>query len=249
MTEMHSTRHHATDPVTLPALLVGVLPIMVVNLCLLISIEAQTIPRCIPYLEGCTSVSAAGRNPPAIYLFRLVMLPTAAALILFWVINHRWLGLLRGTPEVRGTVILWLGVIGAVFLGVYVTFLGTEGDFQRLMRRYGIYVFFAFTALAQLLTARDMLAIAGTRGDRRIRLHALVILWLCAGMLVMGLTNVVLKAVLPDPDQAENVIEWNFAILMQAFFLIVWRSWKHTGLEARMLLGSSTPTPIGRADS
>jgi len=133
-------------------------------------------------------------------------------------------------------VILWLGVIGAVFLGVYVTFLGSEGDFQRLMRRYGIYVFFAFTALAQLLTARDMLASAAKQDDRRIRRHALIILWLCAAMLAMGLTNVVLKAILPDPDQAENVIEWNFAILMQAFFLVAWRSWKHTGLEARMLL-------------
>lgn len=233
---MDISRYGRPDPVTLPALLVGVLPILVVNLCLVISIQAQTIPNCIPYLEGCTSVSAAGRNPPAIYLFRLVMLPTAAALILFWIINHRWLSLLRGEPETRGAVILWLGVIGAVFLGVYVTFLGTEGDFQRLMRRYGIYVFFAFTALSQLLTARDMLASAAKRDDPRIRLHALIILWLCAGMLVMGLTNVVLKAILADPDQAENVIEWNFAILMQAFFLIAWRSWKHTGLEARMLL-------------
>lgn len=241
--KMDNLRHGPADPVTLPALLVGVLPILVVNLCLVISIEAQTIPSCIPYLEGCTSVSAAGRNPPAIYLFRLVMLPTAAALILFWVINHRWLNLMRAEPETRSTVILWLGVIGAVFLGVYVTFLGTEGDFQRLMRRYGIYVFFAFTALAQLLTARDMLATAEANGDRRIRLHALIILWLCAGMLVMGLTNVVLKEVLPDPDPAENIIEWNFAILMQAFFLIAWRSWKHTGLEARMLLGSPGRVP------
>jgi len=244
MLNMDKLRHGPVDPVTLPALLVGVLPIVTVNLCLLISIEAQTIPSCIPYLEGCTSVSAAGRNPPSIYLFRLVMLPTAAALVLFWVINHRWLNLMRAEPDTRGTVILWLGVIGAVFLGVYVTFLGTEGDFQRLMRRYGIYVFFAFTALSQLLTARDMLASAEKNGDGRIRLHALIILWLCAGMLAMGLTLVVLKAVLADPDPAENVIEWNFAILMQAFFLIAWRSWKHTGLKARMLLDATgTPRP------
>ena len=53
---MDNLRHGPVDPVTLPALLVGVLPIVTVNLCLLISIEAQTIPNCIPYLEGCTSV-------------------------------------------------------------------------------------------------------------------------------------------------------------------------------------------------
>lgn len=231
-------------PVSLPALLVGILPIVVVNACLLISIDAQTIPSCNPYLEGCTSVSAAGRNPPAIFLFRVVMLPAAAGLLLFWYLQYRWLNLLRGHDETRGTVILWLGVIGAIFLGVYVTYLGYEGDFARLMRRYGIYVFFGFTALAQLLSARDMLTSAELRGDVTLRRYALAILWLCLAMLLMGLTNVVLKAVLVDPDDAENIIEWNFSILMQAFFLIAWFAWRRTGLSAALMLA-----PDARAGS
>lgn len=224
------------EPLELPALLVGVLPIVTVNVCLLLSIQAATIPACVPYIEGCTSVSAAGRNPPSIYLFRGVMLPVAAALVLFWYLNARWLDLLQGRDGGKRHAILWLGVIAAVFLGLYVSFLGSAGEFARMMRRYGIFVFFGFTALAQLLSGRDLLRIAGTLGDRRLARYARAILGLCLAMLVLGLTNVLAKAVMTDADAVENSIEWNFAILMQAYFLIIWRAWRKTGLSSRLRL-------------
>ena len=59
------------------ALLAGVLPIVVVHACYVISVQAGIIPACIPYASGCTSISAAGRHGASYVLFKAGMIPAA----------------------------------------------------------------------------------------------------------------------------------------------------------------------------
>ena len=47
------------------ALLTGLLPLLVVNIAYVMSAGGGHIPQCIPYLQGCTSISAAGRYADA----------------------------------------------------------------------------------------------------------------------------------------------------------------------------------------
>ena len=53
----------------------------------------------------------------------------------------------------RVATLAGLGVTGALFMVLYVVFLGTDGTAYEFMRRYGVTVYFSFTALAQLLLA------------------------------------------------------------------------------------------------
>ncbi|MGH8221600.1 MAG: hypothetical protein ACREQZ_01375, partial [Woeseiaceae bacterium] len=54
----------------------GLLPILAIHACYLLAVHYAALPACIPYFDGCTSISATGRYAPASYLFRAVMLPT-----------------------------------------------------------------------------------------------------------------------------------------------------------------------------
>jgi hypothetical protein len=135
-------------------LITGFAPIFAVHVSYLIGIRAGVLRACIPYIEGCTSISATGRYPPASFLFKSVMMPEAILLALYWLFSVAWLRSLErsaGRSGNGGTTIAVFGVAGALFLIVYVTFLGTQGPVYDFMRRFGVYLYFLFTVVAQLI--------------------------------------------------------------------------------------------------
>src|SRR5690606_26929280 len=123
-------------------LAVALLFAVAAHVALWLSIRDGWIEGCVPYLEGCTSISRAARHGLGNHVFRLMVLPCAALVGLHWWLAARWLG--------RGGAVAWLGAVAALALAVYATFLGTDGEAYRFMRRYGVVCFFGFGYLAQL---------------------------------------------------------------------------------------------------
>lgn len=216
-------------------LLTGILPIVAINVCYVIAVQAEHVAYCIPYLEGCTSVSSTGRSPPQSYVFKAVMLPNAIMLMVYWVLCVAWLRSLdkaAGRDAGSGMAIGILGVISAVCLILYVTFLGTEEPFYRFMRRFGVYVYFAFSVFAQLILAIKVLPFALDRKDNVLLGITKVQLVLAIVPFLLGALNLLLKETLENSDPAENMIEWNYSLLMQLYFVLTYFSWKQTGFTA-----------------
>ena len=199
-------------------LIVAVTPIVSVNANYIISSRADLIPDCFVYLEGCTSISATGRYGVSYWLFKVFMLPQALLLALFW---RR---LARGLPASgQRDALLIAGRIGAAFLVLYTVFLGSQGDVYRLMRRYGVFVFFLGTFVAQILATRRLARSGLPRGVQRFQ-QALLFL-----MGMLALAEIPLGTFGLQDDQAENVIEWNFSLAMQVWFA----SWLFVALPQR----------------
>ena len=123
---------------------VAVLFTVAAHLALWLSIRDGWIEACVPYVEGCTSISRAARRGLGNHVFRLMVLPCAALVGLHWWLAARWLG--RGAA-----VVAWMGAAAAMALALYAAFLGTEGEAYRFLRRYGVVCFFGFGYLAQLV--------------------------------------------------------------------------------------------------
>lgn len=195
---------------------------MTVHACYTLSIHAGTAPACIPYFEGCTSISRAARYGLANSVFRAVMLPSAALIALFWTIAAAWLRAMPLAQARRIASMRAIGMIGALFLVLYVTFLGVEGDVYRWMRRYGVTVYFSFTVLAQMLLAASL-----PRGDLlRRRLGAL-----CAAMLLLGLLSIPLQHLAEVREAALNAVEWIYALAMSSAFVLVGLRWRRERLR------------------
>ena len=64
-------------------LVAALAPVIGVNLAYWIGVTHDNLPSCIPYIDGCTSISSTGRYPPGDRLFRAVMLPQAVLLDLW----------------------------------------------------------------------------------------------------------------------------------------------------------------------
>ena len=214
-------------------LFIGVAPLVGVHLAYLIAVDYGYLQPCIPYLDGCTSISGTGRYPPASFLFKAVEMAMAVALPVFWYFSVKWLRALA--PDWHGHAVWSIfvtGLIGAIALIVYVTFLGTKEPFYEFMRRFGIYLYFLGTVLAQLFLALAFRAICRDLADRRLSRMGTAMLVLCLMPFVLGFLNLAQKAILPNEtaDALENSIEWVASLMMQVYFVIVFFAWRRTRL-------------------
>jgi len=202
---------------------------------LLLAINAGVIPACIPYIEGCTSVSATGRYDPAAFLFKPAMTTEAVLMAIYWLCSVAWLRALSRSAGQRrqpGPAIAILGFGSAIALIVYVTFLGTQTPLYEFMRRFGIYFYFLFAVIAQLMMAGKAIGLARALGLPTVLKISRLQMWLAIVPFALGALNLVLKATMADAGSPERVIEWIFGLLMHVYFVLSYFSWRDTGFAA-----------------
>lgn len=197
----------------------------------LISASQGLVPWCVTPLEGCTSISRAGRHGLANAWFRALMLPAATVLALYWWLMSEWLRVQLPSRVTLRRAVLGLGVTAAAFLVLYATFLGMEGETYQWLRRYGINVFFAFTVLAQLLV---LSAAAGSLSGTWRKLSVAM----AVALVGLGVASLPLQYLVDDRDAALNAIEWTYSLLMMAFFPLGGRLWTRSGFALRVGTGA-----------
>ncbi len=197
------------------------------------------LPSCFPYIDGCTSISSTGRHPPGSLLFRAVHLPQGVLLLFLWYFSVQWLRALHaGARRSTELVVLISGTIGGLALIVYTTYLGTTEPFYVFMRRFGIYFYFLGTVLAQLFLALSFLRHAKSLRSPALVNMARAMLWLCLTPFVLGILNLIFKALLADAHAVENRIEWIAAVSMHAYFVVLYYAWRRTKVAFAVTAGS-----------
>ena len=202
-------------------LVTALAPVIGVNIAYWIGVTYDNLPSCIPYIDGCTSISSTGRYPPGDRLFRAIMLPQAVLLAVTWYVTALWLRVVRPDAKRAASTALVAGLLGALALIIYVSYLGSNVPFYEVMRRYGIYFYFVCTVIAQIAVSLSVPVVALRR----------VMLGIMVTPFALGLFNFVQKAVVENPDNTENVIEWIVSLLMQLWFVVLWLAWRRTNFE------------------
>ncbi len=217
------------------ALFVTFLPLFAVNAAYLISANAELVPRCLPYIEGCTSISRAARQGEAVFLFRASMIVHAVLLMWYWRFAQCWLNNLRADQGInRGKksaqLMCLLGVTGAFFLILYADYLGTSGEFYRFMRRYGVIFYFTFTPLAQLIMVSQLYKLKKSAPELDIKIGILCYqLGILLLILLLGLISLLHGYLYGSSFERENIVEWNYALLLTAYFggsVLMWKNLK-----------------------
>ncbi|MHB8714333.1 MAG: hypothetical protein ACYC9T_18720, partial [Trichloromonadaceae bacterium] len=147
-----------------------------------------------------------------------------------------WLRQLGFAPDRLLRALPWIGVTAAAFLVLYGTFLGTDGDGYRLMRRYGVYVYFGFTCIAMLIVAGALQKVAA--GATRLRRASVVLYALVAALPLLGLVNSMCTLLVSDEAMVKaigNITEWWGGLVFTVFFMAVAWLWKRTRFNAALL--------------
>ena len=220
------------------ALLAGLLPAVAALVSFALSVQLQLVPGCNPFVDGCTSISRAARYALPNHIFRALMLPAATLQGLVWLLAAHWL---RGALGPRRSLqaLATLGVVAAVALVLYATFLGTEGTVYRLLRQYGTVVYFGFTCLCMLLLGQAVQQLQGLAQQGGSALPGWLVrshVALACTLVALGVVNAIVAAVL-SPEwkgRTENVTEWWGALIFVLCFCALALMWARAGLRLRL---------------
>ena len=148
-----------------------IVPIVVLNLCLLISVNGEILQGTIfqvdaigrssftiPYIDGGTSISRSSRTYPAYLLFKPGMIITAFLLIKYWILNNKLIQKIDNQHN-KNKYFLFFGVGSALFLILHSIFLGInfEVDLYKFFRRFVLLGFIVFEIIAQALLVANIL--------------------------------------------------------------------------------------------
>jgi hypothetical protein len=212
------------------ALLAGLLPFVGTVVAYTLSVRLGLIESCNPFFDGCVSISRAARHDLPNHLFRALLLPAAALQALCWILCGAWLRTLGIAATRKLRALPWVGVAAAVFLVLYGTFLGTEGDAYRWMRRYGVIVYFAGTCVAMLIVSE------AARGRW--------LLALCAALPLLGLVSAfgpLFHVSEASRSALQNSMEWFGGLIFTLFFFAIAWQWRVSRFEVRFGLGDTEP--------
>ena len=209
------------DNIKIISLLVFILPIFTVLFSYFLSVKLNLIGLCIPNIEGCTSISRAGRYPPVSYFFKTFMFLSAFFIFLYWKSNYFLLSKNKSLFIHKPTFIL--GIFSVIFLFLYIFFLG-EGEYYKFFRKVGIFIYIFFTVISELLLSlsyRKSLSIFSN--------HKIIIFKFYFSLLLTILGLVLLPLVVTkiiDYPNFKNIASWNYFFLIQINFLITFFCWK-----------------------
>jgi hypothetical protein len=212
------------------AILITVLPLLASNGAFLLSAYDGLISWCMPYIDGCTTISNAGRSGDTIFYYRALVFPYSVLLLLFWVYSKKWLDLLHGHSTQGAQSILWLGVLGSIGLLVYIDFLGTTGEVYSLMRRIGAAMYFVLIPLAQSMLLFQHYKVLHKSPDSlinpKVLQYQLVIVLL---MLTIAVASVFFVVTGKNTSAIENIVEWNFSLLVNLYsagMILIWKDYR-----------------------
>ncbi len=205
---------------------------------LYLSVRLDLIPACNPLIDGCVSISRAARHDLPNHIFRALVLPAAVLQMLTWELSASWLKGLGANPDRLLQALPWLGLLAGVFLILYGTFLGTEGEAYRWMRRYGVVFYFGFTCICMVIAAGILFRLAQSGWIAPRMRFDRVLIGLCLLLLALGLASGFSPLYTPDEqtqDRVGNALEWNGALIFTLFFVSLGWLWRTTRFSARLM--------------
>jgi hypothetical protein len=214
-------------------LLAGLLPAIGVAIAFPLAVSEGQFPPCNPLIDGCVSISRAGRHGLPNTLFRAFLLPGAILQGITWWLCRPWLTAIGAPPARVQRWLPWLGLGVACFLVLYGAFLGTQG-FQSL-RRVGVIFYFGCTCIGMVIVAGTVHRTAALTGHHRRAARWLLLLFLA--LPTVGLLNTLSPLAIADAvklDHFENATEWWGAGIFTVFFVLLAALWRQTGYRARL---------------
>ena len=215
------------------------LPVIILNLCLLISTNYQILENTIfavdqlgrssftiPYIDGSLSISRTARTYPAYLLFKPGMIITAFLLIKYWIANNGMAQAVNNQTE-KNYRFLFFGITSALFLIAHSIFLGIhfEYDLYKFFRRFILIGFIIFEIIAQTLLVITLFKIKNKIAEiinRKVLILKIILVF------VLSIVALASLPILTSSGHTsfKHALEWNYFMGIVFFYLLSFFFWK-----------------------
>ena len=216
-----------------------ILPVIVLNLCLFISINYHFLENTIfqvdrigissftiPYIDGGVSISRTARTYPTYLIFKPGMIVTAILLIKYWIANNSLIRIINNESKKKYRFLLF-GVISALFLIAHSIFLGIsfEYDLYKLFRRLVLLGFIVFEVIAQILLVTTLFKIKNKIANI---INKKILTLKLALVSILTITAFASLPILVSSGHThfKHALEWNYFIGIVTFYLLTFFFWK-----------------------
>ena len=206
----------------LPLLAIG-LGIAGVTITLWLSRAYELVPYCRVFIDGCISISAAGRREPSVFVFRGTIIPMATLLMVVWWLNVRWLHELTAAGPIQRTALHVLGTLSPALLIVYIALIGAPGDDVHTIRQLAIQIYFPAALVAKMILA---IALLRHRPPSLPPLLPWLMLTIANVVLIVALASAALEVLLPDPSTVHNLMQWHATSAFAVWYVLLALAWR-----------------------
>ena len=216
-----------------------VIPIIVLNLCLFISVnyhlfvgtifhvdQVSITNFTIPYIDGNVSISRSARGYPNYLLFKPGMIITAILLIQYWIANNKLFKKINQKTN-KNKYFLFFGVGSAIFLILHSIFLGVnfEIDLYKFFRRFILLGFIIFEIIAQALLVINLIKIKGEIAQFINKKILTIKMILVSVLIIVALLSApILNST--EYTHFKHALEWNYFLGVVSFYLLTFLFWK-----------------------
>ena len=218
-----------------------VIPIIVLNLCLFISVnyhlfvgtifhvdQVSITGFTIPYIDGSVSISRSARGYPNYLLFKPGMIITAILLIQYWIANNKLFKKINQETN-KNKYFLFFGVGSALFLILHSIFLGFnfEIDLYKFFRRFILLGFIIFEIIAQAFLVINLIKIKGEIAQFINKKILTIKMILVSVLIIVALLSApILNST--EYTHFKHALEWNYFLGVVSFYLLTFLFWKRT---------------------
>ena len=216
-----------------------ILPVVVLNLCLFISINYHLFENTIftvnqtgrssftiPYIDGGLSISRTARTFPAYLLFKPGMIVTSIFLIKYWIANNSLVQIINNENN-KNKYFLTFGVMSAIFLITHSIFLGIhfEYDLYKFFRRFVLLGFILFEIIAQTLLVITLFKIKNKISEIINKKILILKIILVSILIIVAFVSLPIL-ISPGNTHFKHALEWNYFIGVISFYLLTFLFWK-----------------------
>ena len=211
--------------------LIFIVSFLGVALSLWLSRSFELVEHCRVFIDGCISISASGRQEPAVFVFRATIIPVGVLLMLVWWLNVHWLARLGARSRLMSVTMHMLGTASPVLLICYIALIGSAGEIDHAIRQIVISTYFPATLVAKIILASVLIR---RKPPGLARWLPWTMLMIAVVVLGFAVASVIFDALMDDPSFAHNIMQWHGTTAFAAWYLLLAHAWKLNGYSMEL---------------